>query len=201
MIVTSQALSKIWKRAPKAWVDAMAQVMPDWGINTKLRVAHFTAQIGHESNDLTVLQENLSYSAERLMAVWPRRFPTKASTKGYARNPLSLANFVYADRMGNGNQESGDGYKYRGRGPIQLTGRANYKAAGAVMRLPLVQDPDMVLDLPVVGCSIACWYWSSRGLNDLADRNETARITMRINGGLNGLQDREKRTALALSLL
>jgi putative chitinase len=123
------------------------------------------------------------------MVVWPKRFPTLASAVPYARNPVKLANKVYAGRMGNGDEASGDGYLFRGRGPIQLTGRANYAAAGKAIGLDLTQDPGAVLT-PAGGLAAACWFWDSKDLNELADRRDYRLMTISINGGVTGLAER-----------
>jgi putative chitinase len=135
------------------------------------------------------LEENLNYSAERLVAVWPSRFPTKAAAEPYARQPDKLANKVYANRLGNGNEASGDGWRYRGRGPIQLTGKANYEKCGAGIGEDLVRFPCLLLT-PSVGLASAGWFWHTRGCNRLADEDDHRAITRIINGGQLGLDDR-----------
>lgn len=189
MNVTFDSLRSVMPRAPAEWLSAIVTLPAKWEINTPERVATFVGQLAHESCQFTRLEENLSYSAERLMAVWPKRFPTRDSTKGYARNPEALANRVYALRMGNGAESSGDGWRYRGRGPIQLTGRDNYVDATAVVGVDLIQMPQRMFE-PTIGLAAAAWYWKTRGCNELADDENHAGITRKINGGTIGLEDR-----------
>jgi putative chitinase len=165
-------------------------VLPKYNITTVERVAAFLAQCGHESADFTVLKENLNYSAEGLSKVFPKRFPTVAAAQPYNRNPEKIANKIYADRMGNGPEASGEGFKFRGRGAIQLTGKENYtKFAASVGK---------TLDEAVAYCETldgaiesACWFWSTNKLNDIADKNDIVTLTKRINGGTIGLEDRK----------
>lgn len=168
-------------------------------INTPLRLAAFTAQLSHESADLTRWVENLNYSASRLMTIWPTRF-NSSNAGNYAGNPVKIANSVYADRMGNGPEASGDGWKFRGRGPIQLTGRANYRQAGLALDLDLEENPDMV-STPEVGLRVAAWFWADRGCNQMADDEDFRGITRRINGGLTGYDTRLKRYKANKALL
>ena len=171
----------------------------EFEINTSLRLAAFAAQLAHESGDLTQWLENLNYSSSRLLTVWPTRFNSQVASE-YAGNPVKIANRVYANRMGNGDESSGDGWRYRGRGPIQLTGRANYKAAGDALNLDLEDNPDQVAT-PEVGLRVAAWYWKDRGCNDLADARNFREITRRINGGMNGYPGRLKKYKANMSLL
>src|SRR5713226_4099532 len=131
-------------KEPTNWVAPLNAAMARFDINDARRAAAFLAQIAHESAELCSLTENLSYSAARLMSVWPKRFPTVAAAQQYERNPEKLANFVYASRLGNGDENSGDGWRYRGRGLIQVTGRGNYCAAGTALDLALEDDPDQL---------------------------------------------------------
>jgi putative chitinase len=171
-------------------------------ILTRLRLAHFAAQLGHESGGFRRVEENLNYSVERLRQVWPDRFGTNATAEPYARNPEGLANLVYAGRIGNGPPASGDGWRYRGRGLIQLTGRANYRAAGAALGIPLEANPDDALK-PWNAALIAGWFWGRALCNAHADKGEAglAAITKAINGGRNGLEDRAARYERALAAL
>jgi putative chitinase len=160
------------------------------------RMAAFLAQIAHESGQLTRLSENLNYSAKRLLQVWSGRFPTLEKALVYERNPEKLACFVYARRLGNGDEASGDGWRYRGRGLIQLTGRGNYRAAAQGIGLPLEEQPELLVQ-PGPAALSAAWFWKSHGLNELADdRNDDndtedfRTITRRINGGIVGLKER-----------
>lgn len=173
------------------WSRELQNAVP-FGINTTVRWAAFIAQVAHESAQLTRLVEGLSYSVRGLMLTWPKRFPEEAAAKPYARNPEKLANFVYGNRLGNGPPESGDGWRYRGRGLIQVTGKANYGDVGVALGLPLIAQPAM-LERPTDAVRSAAWFWQSHGLNQLADENtldafET--ITRRINGGITGLAER-----------
>ena len=170
--------------------EAFNTVLPRYNITTVERVAAFLAQCGHESADFTVLKENLNYSAEGLSKVFPKRFPTVAAAQPYNRNPEKIANKIYADRMGNGPEASGEGFKFRGRGAIQLTGKENYsKFAASVGK---------TLDEAVSYCETldgaiesACWFWNTNKLNDIADKNDIVTLTKRINGGTIGLEDRK----------
>jgi len=178
--------------------DAVIQMIPDtaakFGINTPLRLAHFLAQCGHESGGFRVTQENLNYSAKGLNGIFKKYFPTEAAATPYARNPQKIANKVYANRMANGDEGSGDGYKFRGRGYIQLTGRANYTAFGKSIGEDIASNPDAVSGKYAL--LSAAWFWSNNGLNKLADGGSTdtvvTTITKRVNGGTIGLVDRIK---------
>lgn len=185
----NDTLKRVLPLAPAAWVQALAAILSVYSINTPLRQAHFIGQLAHESVQFTRLVENLNYSTPRLMQVWPSRFPTVASALPYANNPIMLGNHVYANRLGNGDFMSGDGYRFRGRGPIQLTGRKNYQVAGYYTGHPLLTYPQLVAT-PSVGCATAGWFWSSRGLNALADADDVEGVTLKINGGLTNLEDR-----------
>ncbi len=166
-------------------------------ISTSLRIAHWFAQFAHESAHFQRYEEGLSYSAERLMAVWPRRFPNLAAAKPYARNPEALANNVYGNRMGN--NATGDGYRYRGRGP-QITGLTNYRLAERGTGLPLVANPDLAA-LPENFTLLACDYWDRNSCNRLADRDDLVGITEVVNGGRIGIADRKALLLKALKVL
>jgi putative chitinase len=188
---------------PEGWAAALEPAMARYDITLRPRIANFLAQIGYESSQLNRLVENLTYStAARLMKVWPKRFPGEASSIPYLHNEVALANFVYAGRLGNGVADSGDGYRYRGRGVIQITGRDNYESVGKALNLDLLGHPDLLLEKEHAAMS-AAWFWSTRGLNTLADRSNDddvehfKEITRRINGGTEGL---EKRLALLTSI-
>jgi putative chitinase len=172
-------------REPDAWARELAPVCVRYEINTPLRVAAFLAQNAHESTSFNNLEENLLYSAERLMVVWPSRFYSISVARKYEYNPKKLANLVYADRLGNGNEASGDGYRYRGRGLPHLTGKANYVAFSRATGEPVVTDPDLLLTKPIAALS-GGEFWHSRKLNALADKNDFEGVTKRINGGLIG---------------
>lgn len=181
--------------------NALQLAMMRYNINTPNRSRAFLAQIGHESGQLSAVVENLNYSAKALRSVFGKYFKTDAEAEQYARKPETIANVVYANRLGNGNTASGDGWRYRGRGLIQLTGKANYdKATNEMYALPMgvdfVDEPDL-LATPEYAAQSAAWFWENNGLNALADQLGGAddaevfkAITKRINGGYNGLDDR-----------
>jgi putative chitinase len=178
--------------------DAVIAMIPDtaakFQINTPLRLAHFLAQCGHESGGFRVTQENLNYSAKGLNGIFKKYFPTEAAAAAYARQPQKIANKVYANRMSNGDEASGDGYKFRGRGYIQLTGRDNYTQFGKAIGEDIAGNPDSVSSKYAL--LSAAWFWSKNGLNKLADGGATdatvTSITKRVNGGTIGLADRIK---------
>ena len=178
---------------PQAWTTALNEVLPTYKIDTPERIASFLAQCGHESAGFTVLQENLNYSADGLNKIFKKYFPTLDSAQPYARKPEMIANRVYGGRMGNGDEASGEGYKFRGRGPIQLTGKDNYAACSDFLFQDdtLVQNPDMLLD-PEYALHSACWFWWKNDLNNYADSADLVTMTKRINGGTIGLEDRIK---------
>lgn len=194
-------LAGVMPRAPIAWLLPLAIEMERWQIVSRNEIAAFLAQIAHESGELTRLEENLRYSAERLMQVWPRRFPDMLTAREYAGRPEALANKVYANRLGNGDAVSGDGWRFRGRGPIQITGRANYRDFGAIIGEDLEGDPDSVLRTPLVGCKVACAYWRRRVRIAPSDSADVRADTQAVNGGLAGLEDREAYFARALAVL
>lgn len=198
--MTLETLKQIMPRCPDEWGRALLTALPDYDINTPLRQAAFIAQVAHESAQLTRVEENLNYSAEGLRKIFPKYFPTDELAAQYARKPQKIASRVYASRMGNGDEASFEGWRYHGRGPIQLTGRDNYRLCGAALALDLLEDPDQLL-MPEAGIESACWYWTGRGLNTLADINDFKTITKRINGGLIGLEDREKYYQRAMEVL
>jgi putative chitinase len=181
---------------PDLWLAALNAAMKRFEIRTRARTAAFLAQIAHESGQCRFVEERLSYSAGALMRTWPRRFPTLDIALQYERNPEKLANFVYANRMGNGTPESRDGFRFRGRGLIQMTGRGNYAAVSDALKVDFTAKPDLMIE-PRHAAMSAAWFWQTRGLNELADDksddddNEDFRqITRVINGGLNGLAER-----------
>ena len=178
--------------------DSVIQMIPDtaakFQINTPLRLAHFLAQCGHESGGFRATQENLNYSAKGLNGIFRKYFPTEAAAASYARNPQKIANKVYASRMGNGNEASGDGFKFRGRGYIQLTGKDNYTAFGKAINENIIANPDKVAS--TYALLSAAWFFSKNGLHRMADEGATdavvTKITKRVNGGTIGLADRIK---------
>lgn len=182
-------LQTVLPRAPIEWLEALCNGAVRWGINIPDRFAAFAGQLAHECAEFTHLEENLNYSIKRLCEVWPKRFPTEKSAEGYAFNPQALANKVYASRMGNGPEESGDGWLYRGRGPIQLTGFENYDAYGVTIGVDLVAHPEKML-VPAIGIAAAGAFWKRHGCNEFADTGNHAAITRAINGGSIGLAPR-----------
>jgi putative chitinase len=171
------------------WVEPLEEVFHRYEINTPERQAAFIGQCAHESMNFTRLEENLNYSAEALMKTWPSRFPTMEVAQKYARNPEKIANKVYGGRMGNGTEETGDGWLYHGRGLIQLTGKDNYTLAGDALNMDFIHSPDYVL-VPKYAALTAGWYWNKRQLNKEADAKDFTGMTKKINGGTIGLDDR-----------
>ena len=163
------------------------------------RIAAFLAQIGHETMDFARLSENMNYGLEGLLKTWPSRF-TRYSAATYARQPEAIANLVYSNRMGNGNEASGDGWKYRGRGMIMLTGKDAYLLASASLGLDLEGKPELLL-MPEHAALVAGWYWNSRSLNVLADQGKIGLINTKVNGGSIGSEDRCNRYKKALCAL
>lgn len=161
-----------------------------YNVNTELRIAHFMAQIEHESN-LKPISENLNYSKEGLLKVFPKYF-IKDNVDQFARKPEKIANRVYANRMGNKDEQSGDGWKFRGRGFIQLTGFNNYYALSNAVNIDYVNNPDLLLT-EADALIAALWFWSNNNLNHLADLDDIVLITKKINGGLNGIDDRKNK--------
>jgi putative chitinase len=171
---------------PDAWVAPLNDAMARFDIGTAQRAAAFLAQIAEESGAFNRLEENLDYRAERLVAVWPRRFPTIDGARPYEHAPEKLANHVYALRLGNGDEASGDGWRFRGRGLIQITGRDNYRSAAAALGRPYEEQPDL-LAAPSDAALSAAQFWKAKGLNELADSDQNfSAITQRINGALTG---------------
>jgi putative chitinase len=173
------------------------QILSEFGIDTMLKAAHFLSQTAHESGGFNIAIENLRYSsADRLTKVWPRRFPTAAAAALYVNNPEKLANNVYANRLGNGPPESGDGFRYRGRGLLQLTGRANYAAVGQLIDLPLEQKPELAEQAEHC-LRIACGAWKRIGAAALPESASVEAYTREVNGGTIGLDDRQAKFAIA----
>lgn len=182
------------------WVNPLNETFQRFGILTARQQAAFIGQCGHECGNFRILEENLNYRAETLMKVWPKRFPTLEIANQYARNPKKIANKVYADRMGNRDEASGDGYRFRGRGCIQLTGSANYYHAGQALGVDLIMEPDLVAT-PQYAALTAGFFWSTQKLNALAESGNNLALTKKINGGTLGLNDRILHTNQALALL
>jgi len=176
-------------------------MLPAYDIDTPERIAMFMAQCGHESNNFRVLNENLNYSAKALNAIFPKYFERAGrDAEEYHRQPEKIANVIYANRMGNGDEESGEGWKYRGRGLIQCTGKDLYKTLSDALNIDLVSDPDLLQEMPFASMS-AGWFWNKKGLNALADAKDYKEMTKRINGGFNGLDDRIAKINKALEVL
>jgi len=185
---------------PEAFVAPLEKVCAKYGINSKMRLAAFLAQVGHESGGFRYLKENLNYSSDALLRVFPKYFPTRALAEIYARKPAKIGARIYANRMGNGDEASGDGYRFCGRGAIQLTGRQNYERFAAAMEMSL-DEAIAYLETPEGACMGAGWFWADNGLNALADSGDFVTLTRRINGGTNGLADRQALYAKAKRLL
>ena len=182
------------------WVDALNETFSRFNITTNNQKAMFIGQCSHECGNFRILEENLNYRAATLMKLWPKRFPTQEIANAYDRNPKKIANMVYASRMGNRDESSGDGYRFRGRGCIQLTGHANYFHCGKALGVDFVANPDLVAT-PKYASLSAGWFWSTHNCNAPADALDFAKVTKIINGGLIGLADREKHVREALSVL
>jgi putative chitinase len=182
------------------WHHALEQALPDYDINTPQRVAAFVAQCAHESGNFKFLQENLNYKADSLCRVWPRYFPNIDVARQYEKKPEKIANRAYGGRMGNGPEESGDGWKFCGRGLIQLTGRSNYQAFADSIETN-IEDLPAYLATFEGAVQSACWFWESNKLNQWADKGDILTLTKRINGGTLGLEDRQKHYAHALHVL
>ena len=191
-MITEQHLAAAGVQNPGAWLGAVIVACNKFGISTHKQIAAFLAQTAHESGGYTRLTENLNYSAEALMRVWPRRFPTKTVAQAFARQPELIANQVYSGRMGNGSVQSGDGWRYIGRGLKQLTGKDNYSRCGKALSIDLVSNPELLLK-PMFAAQSAGWFWSVNNCGPLADADEFELLTQRINGGLIGLADRKAR--------
>jgi putative chitinase len=187
-------LDKLKGHVPDTVIAQIPGVMEKFGVNTPLRLAHFLAQCGHESGGFRLTQENLNYSAKGLMGIFKKYFPTQALADAYARQPQKIANRVYGGRMGNGLEATGEGFKFRGRGYIQLTGKQNYTAFDAAVEDDILANPDLVSSKHAL--SSAAWFWKKNGLNLIADTGSSTevvtKITKRVNGGTIGLADRIK---------
>lgn len=185
-------INKLEGVIPDNVFSQISSVMETFQINTPLRMSHFLAQCAHESENFKTVSENLNYGAKGLLRTFKKYFPTEATALQYERSPEKIANLVYANRMGNGAEVSGDGFKYRGRGYIQLTGKINYKAFDKLVVEDIIVNPSLVATkYPLLS---AAWFWNSRTLNSLADKGATdvdvSAITKKVNGGVNGLADR-----------
>jgi len=182
------------------WFEALCEILPDYDINTVPRVAAFLAQTAHESGGYRAIKENLNYKAESLTKVWPRYFPNIDIARQYAQQPERIANRAYGNRMGNGPEESGDGWRYCGRGLIQLTGKNNYTFFAGSLEIPL-EECSEYLETFEGAVQSACFFWDQNGLNKWADAKDILTLTKRINGGTIGLEDRQKHYNHALHIL
>ncbi len=189
MKITKEQLQKVISKASDELVNSINSTAEKCQIDTKERLTAFIAQMAHESGEFVFTTENLNYSAEALVSVFGKYF-TPASAGAFARKPEAIANRVYANRMGNGNEASGEGFKFRGRGYIQLTGKSNYQAFSDFAGVDFVANPELVATAPYNVLS-AGWFWKTNTLNDLADKGDFIGITKRINGGTNGLAHRQ----------
>ena len=183
------------------WHDAMQRVLPKWNIDTIDRVAGFIAQTSHESAGYSVLTENLNYSASALDKIFPKYFKRAGrDAKDYHRQPEKIANVIYANRMDNGDTDSGDGWRFRGGGILQLTGRYNYTQFGKAEDKTAEEATEFVRS-PIGALASACWFWNTNNINKYCDAQDITGMTKRINGGTIGLEDRKKHYAHALEVL
>jgi len=197
-MVNSEQLKKL--HIGPEWVDALNETFGRFNISTKRQQAAFIGQCGHECGHFKVLQENLNYRAATLMKLWPKRFPTLDVANQCAGQPRLIANKVYSGRMGNRDEASGDGFRFFGRGCIQLTGHSNYFHAGQALGVDFVMQPELVAT-PKYAALTAGWFWSTHDCNRLAESGDWAALTKKINGGTIGLEDRIKHTNEALAVL
>jgi putative chitinase len=203
--LTKDQLKKLLPKNPYIdnWHSALSQLLPEYNINTPQRIAAFVAQCAHESGNFMVLRENLNYRAVTLRKIFPKYFPTDALANEYASKPNkqeAIANLVYANRMGNGPSESGDGWRYAGKGLIQLTGKDNYTWFAASLEISVEEASEYLLTFEGAAQS-ACWFWETNNLNQWADKGDILTLTKRINGGTIGLEDRIKHYEHALHVL
>jgi putative chitinase len=203
-MVTADQLKAIFSSADPGDLDEICEplnaAMTEFGIDTPARQAMFLAQCGHESGGFAHVEENLNYKAEGLTKIFHKYFPDMDTANEYAHNPEKIANRVYSNRMGNGAEDSGEGYKYRGRGLIQLTGKSNYDACGKALNVDLHESPDY-LETAEGASRSAAWFWAHNGLNKFADADDIVGCTKRVNGGTIGLEDRTKHYKEALETL
>jgi len=202
-MLTKDLVVKLLHENPDAavWADVAMQILPKYEINTPYRIAGFFAQCGHESAGFRVLEENLFYRSEQLDKVFPKYFKDAGRVASdYAKQPERIANIVYANRMGNGDTASGEGYLYRGRGVIQLTGKESYSAFALSINKTL---PEIIEYIQTKRGALesACWYWKTRGLNAACDATDITKMTKLINGGTIGLEDRKKHYDQALAIM
>jgi putative chitinase len=205
MDLTLEQLKQLLPKNPyvQNWHNALVQLFPDYEINTPKRMAAFIAQCSHESAGFMILTENLNYKAATLRKIFPKYFPDDATAQRYASMPNkqeAIANKVYANRMGNGDEASGDGFRYRGRGLIQLTGKQNYSWFAASLEISPEEATEYLGTFEGAAQS-ACWFWETNKLNQWADKGDIVTLTKRINGGTIGLDDRIKHYEHALHVL
>ena len=202
MELTLDQLKQLLPKNPYVdhWHHALSQLLPDYDINTPQRIAAFIAQCSHESGGFTALKENLNYRAVTLRKIFPKYFPTDDLANAFAGKPEMIANRVYASRMGNGDEASGDGFRYCGRGLIQLTGKSNYQSFADSLEMNVEDVPDYLSTFEGAAQS-ACWFWESNNLNQWADKGDILTLTKRINGGTIGLEDRIKHYDHAMHIL
>jgi len=182
------------------WVDPLNETFERFGIVTHNQQAMFIGQCSHECGNFRLLEENLNYKAATLMKLWPKRFPTLEKANEYSGNPKKIANSVYSSRMGNRDENSGDGFRFRGRGIIQLTGHSSYFHCGKALGVDFVANPDVVSS-PKYAALSGGWFWSTHNLNSPADGLDYTKVTKIINGGTIGLDDRIKHVQQALAVL
>jgi len=192
-VITKNQLAQLIPGNPylDQWCDALNEILPEYGIDTPQRVAAFIAQCAHESGGFKFLKENLNYRAVSLRKTFSKYFPDDAVAAAYANKPQMIANRVYANRMGNGDEASGDGFRYCGRGLIQLTGRDNYAFFAGSLDIP-IEEAAEYLETFEGAVQSACWFWETNNLNQWADKDDILTLTKRINGGTIGLEDRKK---------
>jgi putative chitinase len=200
--LTKQQLAELIPGNPYLdnWLEALNEILPEYEIDTPKRVAAFIAQCAHESGGFRALKENLNYRAESLLKIFPKYFKTLTEANAYARQPEKIANKIYGGRMGNGNEASGDGFRYCGRGLIQLTGKENYTWFAESLEMDLADVPEYLQTFEGAVQS-ACWFWETNNLNQWADKGDILTMTKRINGGTIGLEDRKKHYEHALHVL
>lgn len=204
-LLTTEQLAQMIPGNPYVadWHEALEQLLPDYEIDTPKRIAAFVAQCAHESGNFKVLKENLNYRSATLLKLFPKYFPTQALADAYANMPNkqeAIANRIYASRMGNGDEQSGDGFRYCGRGLIQLTGKNNYQAFAESIETPVEDIPAYLATFEGAAQS-ACWFWETNNLNRFADVGDIKGLTRAINGGYIGLEDRIKHYEHALHIL
>jgi len=204
-MLTLSQLKQLLPKNPyvEHWHHALEQLFPDYDINTPKRMAAFIAQCSHESGGFMVLKENLNYKAATLRKIFPKYFPNDQIANDYASRPnkqVAIASKVYANRMGNGDEASQEGWKFCGRGLIQLTGKSNYQAFADSLEMDINDVPEYLATFEGAAQS-ACWFWETNKLNQWADAGDILTLTKRINGGTIGLEDRKKHYEHALHVL